>query len=383
MSAKERITAPSGYTSGEFAVGTKCFTVVDKGRKMVVDDGTEDRKIAVRMYYPVNRETVAGKKFAAIFSDAKKAALIKAYHIRNVSDDMNCAEYYEDVPIVSDRKFPLIMFSMGYNAYVECNTFLLCALASRGYIVASVGHAHEALENDYDDGTTDRLDKRINKAMYTSMAGAVLAQNKLMKKKLGYAEADEKFDEFQNKYTPFLKGRTKEWGKDIEKAVEAVKERYADSIDLSRGIGVTGHSLGGCTAYYLCRSNDEFSCGINIDGAMFGDFPEETMEMPFCQISCRQNVNAETKPLLNTNADTYHVIFDDMAHIGFTDAKFFIPVKFISGKLEPKEMFRHLEYCHITFFDKYLKGKDISFDGLQSEKVEYKKIKIENNGVII
>ena len=72
-----------------------------------------------------------------------------------------------------------------------------------------------------------------------------------------------------------------------------------------------------------------------------------------------------------------------MAHIGFTDAKFFIPVKFISGKLEPKEMFRHLEYCHITFFDKYLKGKDISFDGLQSEKVEYKIIKIENSGVKI
>ena len=373
MSGKQKASAPMGYVSGEYAVGTTCFTVVDKNRKKVVDEGTEDRKIAVRMYYPADKDSVAGKKYARLFSEAKLAVIKNEFHIGNVSDDMNYVEYYEDVPF-ADGKFPLIMFSMGYKAYVECNSYLLCALASRGYIIASVGHAYEAIENDYDDGTTDHFDKRIQKAMYTSMIGAVLAQNRFMKKKLGYGEAAEQFDEFQKKYTPYLIGRTGEWRKDMEKALEAVKERYADCIDTSRGIGATGHSLGGCTAYHLCRYNDEFSCGINIDGALFGEFPEKTMEKPFCQISCRQNVNCETRPLLQTNADTYHIIFDDMAHLGFTDAKFYIPVKFISGKLDPDELFRHLVYCHITFFDKYLKGVDIAFEGLQSDKTEYKKI---------
>lgn len=63
-----------------------------------------------------------------------------------------------------------------------------------------------------------------------------------------------------------------------------------------------------------------------------------------------------------------------MKHMGFTDAKFFIPIKMFSGKLDPEEMFRHLSYCHITFFDKYLKGDGISFDGMESDKVTYIKI---------
>lgn len=377
MSEKAKMTAPVGYASGEYAVGTKCFSIVDKDRKKVIGDGTEDRKIAVRMYYPAHKDSAAGKKYGALFSDAKKEAVTKAFHIKNINEDLNYAEFYDDIPIADDKKFPLIMFSMGYDSYVESNSFLLCALASHGYIIASVGHAYEAVENDYEDGSTDLFDKRITKAMYTSTAGALFAQIRLLKKKADNKTAAELFDAFQNKYTPFLKERVTEWKKDIEKALETVKERYSENIDLTRGIGASGHSLGGCLAYYLCRYNDEFACGINIDGALFGEYPDKTMEKPFCQISCRENINCETRPFLGTNADTYHVVFDDMKHIGYTDAKFFIPVKFISGKLAPDELFRHLVYCHITFFDKYLKCSDISFDALPSEKVTYTKINQE------
>lgn len=374
MSGKKKLSSPSGYTSGGYAVGTACFTVTDKGRNRIFGGGTEDRKISVRMYYPADKEAVTGKPYAPIFSEAKKAAVMKAFHVKNIDDDLNFAEYYEDVPAAAGKKFPLIMFSMGYGSYAEANTYLLCALASRGYIIASVGHAYEAVENDYDDGSMDLLDKRVNKAMYTSVLGGMIAQTKLLKKKLDHREALERFEKFQRKYTPYIIGRVDEWRKDIEKALEAVRDRYADHIDLSRGIGASGHSLGGCLAYYLCRYNEEFSCGINMDGGLFGDFPEKTMKKPFCQISCRENINCETRPFVDTEADTYQVVFDDMKHIGYTDAKFFIPIKFISGKLPPEELFRHIVYCHVTFFGKYLKGEDISFDGLPSEKVTYKKI---------
>lgn len=374
MSSEVAKNAPEGYISGEYAVGTKCFTVVDTDRKYVTDDGRGERKISVRMYYPADKEAAVGHKYALLFSEPKKAALMKAYHIKNVSDDQNYAEYYEDVPVSGRGKFPLIMFSMGYRSYVESNTYLLCALASSGYIVASVGHAFEAIENDYEDGSTDELDKRIKKVMYTSTLGAILGQNSILGKKLSQEEALERFDTFQKKYTPFLIERVSEWKKDFDAALKAVRERFADNIDSGCGVGVSGHSLGGCTAYYLCRYGEEYSCGINIDGALFGDYPESTMKKPFCQISCRENINCETRPFFDTAADTYQVVFDDMKHLGFTDAKFFVPVKFIVGKLDAQEMFRHLAYCHITFFDKYLKGRDIAFDGLPSDKITYRKI---------
>lgn len=370
----DRNHAPENYTTGPYAVGTACFSLVDTGRKEVLGGGNGDRKIAVRMYYPADKAAVAGKERAAIFSPSKKAAILKAYHIRNVSDEDNRADYYENVPMAQDQTFPLILFSMGYNSYVESNTYLLCALASQGYVIASVGHAYEAVENDYEDGSADYYDKQINKMMYTSMIGTLFAQSRLLKKKISFGEALAQFEAFQDKYTPYIKGRVPEWEQDMLKALGAVKERYGAHLDLSRGIGASGHSLGGCLAYYLCRYHEEFCCGINIDGGLFGDYPDKPMKKPFCQISCTDNINVETRPFVQTNADTYQVVFDDMKHMGFTDAKFYIPIRALAGKLPPEELFRHLVYCHITFFDRYLKGTDAAFDGLPSEKVHYQKI---------
>ena len=375
--SKEKAVAPKNYVVGKYAVGTSCFSIVDIGRKEVLGDGEGDRKISVRMYYPAAKEDVEGRKRATIFSDAKKTAIMKAYHIRKVSDEMNYADYYENVPVAQGTKFPLIMFSMGYNSYVESNTYLLCALASSGYIVASVGHAYEAVENDYEDGSYDLYDKKINKRMYNGKWKK--AHKNLLKKGFPrnedeYVAALTEFEAFQNEYTPYIMDRVKEWEADILKALGEVKIRYSEHLDLSRGVGASGHSLGGCLAYFLCRYNDEFSCGINMDGGLFGNYPEKIMEKPFCQISCKENVNVETRPLVQTKADTYLVIFEDMKHMGFTDAKFYIPIKMLSGKLDSEEMFRHLMYCHIRFFDQYLKGKDVTFKGMTSDKVHYKMI---------
>ena len=372
--SKERYF-PKGYGFNEYAVGTSCFSIVDTGRREVLGEGQGDRKIAIRMYYPVEKEAVVGKKYAEIFSEQKKKAIMKTYHIKKVNDDMNIAEYYEDVPIANNKKFPLVMFSMGYYSYVEANTYLLCALASAGYIVASVGHAYEAVENDYEDGSYDLYDTKINKIQIENKRKAMAVQKKFLKKALSHEEALNEFEVFQNTYTPYIKGRVIEWKQDIERALEAVKDRYSDYLDQSCGVGMSGHSLGGCLAYYLCRYNDEFSCGINMDGGLFGEYDEKRMKKPFCQISCLEHVNEETRPFVNTDADTYQVVFEDMKHMGFTDAKFYIPIKLLSGKLDSEELFKHLVYCHVTFFDKYLKGVDVDFAELPAKKIHYKKIK--------
>jgi hypothetical protein len=63
-----------------------------------------------------------------------------------------------------------------------------------------------------------------------------------------------------------------------------------------------------------------------------------------------------------------------MKHMGFTDAKFYIPIKALSGKMDSDEMFRHLVCCHRTFFDRYLKGEDVTFSGIPSAQVTYRRI---------
>ena len=349
--------------TGAYAVGTEMFSIIDENRREVLGNAEGNRKITVRMYYPVSKSDVSGKPKAKIFSDRKAEALSKAYHIKDFSKFPNEADYYENAEAVKGEKFPLIIYNHGYNSYVECNTFLCCELASNGYVVASVGHAYEAIENDYQDGSFDYYDKSLNKKVTTPYVPAVVAQMKILyNKKLDSRQAYKAFDAFQRKYCSFMMERSEEWCRDTMTALAEIKNRYGEIIDFSNGIAATGHSFGGSTAYRLCQCYDEFSCGVNIDGALFGEYSGMTMHKPFYQIGCKENMNVETKPFLDTTAPVYYTQFKDMKHIGFTDAKFFVPIKMLVGKLEPMEMYSRLIKCHLNFFDKYMKNKDITLE---------------------
>lgn len=363
---------PQNYVSGKYAVGTETFSLTDESRKEQLGSAGGNRRIAVRMYYPAVKEEAAGKSRAAVFSEKKLNAVKKAFYIRKADEQMMHADYYENIPH-ADGKYPLILFNHGYNSYVEANTFLCIELASHGYIVASVGHAFEAVENDYEDGSFDLYDRKINKMMYTSMIKAMLFQMKLLKKKLSPEDAYDRFRHFQEAYVPYLKGRLPEWRKDGLCVLNALRERYSEWIDFSCGVGASGHSFGGASAYDLCQRVENIVCGINIDGGVFGEFDGLTMTKPFFQICCRENYNVETKPLLDTDAPVHYAIFSGMKHIGFTDAKFYLPTKALIGKMDSQIMYSHLSDIHIRFFDKYLKklpGTEMPCG--ESDGVEYR-----------
>lgn len=344
------------YITGIYAVGTETFTIEDHERTEILGSRGGSRKIAVRVYYPTDKETVKDMERADIFTERKLKALEKAYHFnaKKIAPEMLKADYYEGATHVENQKFPLIIYNHGYNAYAECNTFLCCELASNGYIVASVGHAYEAIANEYEDGTYDLYDKKINKMMYDSVIKTLIAQGKLMKAKGTPEELFEQFDVFQKEHCKYIIDRIPEWAKDTMCAVSELKIRYTEWIDFSKGIGATGHSMGGATAYYLCQHEEEFACGINIDGGLFGDYEGMVMKRPFLQICCKENYNVQTRPLFNTEAPVQCEIFEDLKHLGFTDVKFFIPLKMLVGKMDANEMYNRLSKLHLDFFEKYL-----------------------------
>lgn len=353
----KKINLPD-YITGEYAVGTETFTVTDDTRTEQLGPKTGPRKIAVRVYYPTEKANVKGLEKADVLSERKANALAKVYLVKIKDPSILKGDYYENAPHAENKKFPLIIYNHGYNAYVECNTFLCCLLASNGYIVASVGHAYEAVINEYEDGTFDLYDKNINKIMYDQGAmKAVLAQRKILKAKGSPEELFEKFDDFQKKHCNYILERIPQWAADTMCAVNALKTRYVDRIDFSKGIGATGHSLGGATAYYLCHHEADFICGINIDGGVFGNYDGLIMKKPFIQICCRENYNVVTRSLIHTEAPVQCEIFEDMKHLGFTDAKFYIPFKMLAGKMDANEMHDRLSSLHLDFFEKYLKNK--------------------------
>lgn len=344
----------------KYEIGTTVFSFADDSRKELLGQGTGKRKITVRLYYPVMSSNIEGMKKAPYVSKNKWECLCKMYHLPKSSSIVNEVDIYENAPMIEGKKFPLVLYNHGYSGYIEANTYLCMEIVSRGYIVASIGHSNEGLCTEYDDGSFVPFDKKINKMMYQKGAiRAMLAQSKLLKKKGSVEEIYKEFLKFENEHTPYIVGRLKEWSADTLCALRKVKEKYADNIDLTNGVAATGHSMGGALAYYLCQTSDEISCGLNIDGALFGDYREMTLTKPFFQISCKENWNVESAVLLQRKAPVYCAIFDNMKHIGYTDAKFFIPIKMIVGKMDAMKMHNYLTKCHIFFLDKYLKKLDV------------------------
>ena len=345
--------------TGEYGVGTFTYTVYnDRDEVMKIGKGTK-RSITARVYYPVLKESCVGCSKPVCLSENMIKGLKSAFKVApNFKKDPkgNISECYLNAPRIEDKKFPLVMFNHGYKSYREGNSFLCIELASHGYAVISVAHTYEGLCTEFDDGSFVFFDKTITRKMYDPMIGGMIAMLKLIKAKGSNEELAKKFDEAQRKYCRFLMDRLPEWIKDNEAALKYAKDNLSDLIDFTKGVGVSGHSFGGNVAYALCAKNPDFTCGINIDGALFGDYSDVTQTKPFMQLSCSDNENVVSRVYLRHTKPVYKVLVKEMKHMGFSDAKHLIPIRSIVGKLDADVAHRIVCKCHLEFFDTFLKG---------------------------
>ena len=343
--------------SGEYAVGTFTYTVKDVREEVMAPYGM--RSVAARVYYPVLKESVKDLQKIRYMSPDMAKGMKSVFKVEPKLGEgglENTSECYENAPRIPGMRFPLIVFNHGYNSFREGNSFLCIDLASHGYVVLSVTHTMEAICTEFDDGSVVFFDKSIIRKMYDPMIGGLVAMYKLTKFKGSLEEAAEKFDEVANKYCRFLIDRTPEWVNDTDAAVEYARNNLSDLIDFDKGIGCSGHSMGGNTAYALCTQNPDYVCGVNIDGGLFGDYKDAVLTKPFLQISCKDNERVVTRVYLKHTKPVYKVLFRDMTHIGFADCKYIIPMKSQVGKLAPDLMHDNLCKAHLEFFDAYLKG---------------------------
>ena len=343
--------------TGEYAVGTLTYTVWNDREETLPRGGM--RSVAARVYYPVLKESVTDLPKARALSDNMLKGFRRTFMVspgpgRHPGGGLS--ECYSGAPMIPGKKFPLVMFNHGYGSYREGNSFLCIDLASHGYVVISVAHSLEGICTEPDDGTALFYDRTLTKKMYKPMAGGILAMLRLTKARGSTEELARRFDEAQRKYCAFMMGRLPEWMKDTEAALGYAKRELSGLIDFERGVGVSGHSFGGDTAYALCARDPDFVCGVNMDGALFGDYTKDVQTRPFLQISCADNENAAARAYLRHTKPIYKAVFRDMKHMGFADAKYLIPIRSSVGRLDADVLHENLCECHLAFFDAYLKG---------------------------
>lgn len=311
-------------------VGTCIITSVDEKRKEKLGKIGGNRVISARLYY------------SAIYDGEPRVMLKNAV-----------GEMYQS-PEINKGSYPLIIYNHGYGSYMEANNKLCCELVQNGYFVASVGHAYESDPLELADGSSIELDHSIKKRQINPRISGTVEAIKMKKVKGTPEEMYEAFYSFQRRYCMFLNERLLEWADDVRCIENILKKNYSDYIDLKKGIGVTGHSFGGNLSYFMCMNYKEYVCGINIDGAIFGEYRGQRMEKAFLQICNSGNAAVVSKSLLDTDAPVEYEIFDGTTHMGFTDLTFFCKSKLMMGKMNSEEMSKKLIKLHLQFFDKYL-----------------------------
>lgn len=368
---------------GEYTVGLAEMSFTDSSRQGVFEFApNESREIPILIFYPSDdtqgreRSLYSFKEEAEAFKKASKGLVsaknqfmrIHAYRDLSLSEKLKC--------------YPVVFFNHGYSSHMMQNVVLCCDLASRGYIVISVGHPYEASALKYPDGRIVMASEAIGSDFKQTMR-RIQPKFKSMKKQ---TYSDEQIRPaaagfFGDVQSSKVWKHIRIWADDnifIADMLEQLNELSSDSLfagklDLEHGIGITGHSYGGCTASQVCLDDPRFVCGINIDAPTYGDYWDQDLQKPFMILGSElMDLLARPNFLANSN-DAYLIIVEDSQHMDFTDMIFYagqLKLLKLLGKRDQTLLRDVLSLYHLAFFERYLKQNEKShLDGLKFEGV--------------
>ena len=222
---------------GPYPVGTFSMMLVDEARdELYSGTAGEPRRVMVQVWYPAEPEP--GAQFGPWVEDPEVISPAISEFLGFPSFFLDHLKYanghaFPGAPVSNQaEKFPLLLFSHGWNGFRSQNTFQMVALASHGYIVAAPDHTYGAVATVFPNGDVSFVNRE---ALPTGM---------------GLTE-----DEFMT--AARLLGA--QWAGDLSFILDVLWEGQTngylgilkDRLDFQR-VGALGHSTGGGAAIQFC-----------------------------------------------------------------------------------------------------------------------------------
>ncbi len=307
---------------------------------------------------PSGSHTVATKKYTWVDTNR-----LDGYAKKGKNRELTVEFWY---PESTDEKYPLVVFSHGAFGFSGSNHSTFMELASHGYVVASIGHSHQALYTLDTSGKLTTADPDF-------IAKAIRIN------------ADEDPNHAQDSFTTtrkWMKLRTEDEHFILDTILAESKKADGQTpfsrIDTEK-IGLMGHSLGGASSAQVGREREDIDAVIVLDGTMLGE------EVVFEDNSVVLNDKPYPIPLLNVYAQdhytsaknllgdaysnfhtshyalvSYETVIKDSGHLNFTDLPIFSPflAKILGvGKVDAWYCIETMNTIVLEFFDSFLRGK--------------------------
>ncbi|MFF3072019.1 alpha/beta hydrolase family protein [Kitasatospora sp. NPDC057904] len=230
--------------TGPFAAGEEVLHLTDPDRTDPWVPAAGPRQLTVSMFYPAR----PGTGEAAPYMTPGEAQNFLATRVPpgtglRPQDLVDTKTYAYTGAKAAGGKHPLVVLSPGFENPHATLTGLAADLASRGYVVALVGHTYEDSGETLADGSTP---------------GCALCDS----------GAPDSLPDSRAKDVSFvldrLTGHHPVW-------------RLAHLIDRDR-IGMAGHSIGGASTLNAMAADERILAGVNMDGSFFPPVPTDKLD---------------------------------------------------------------------------------------------------------
>ncbi len=342
-----RIPTPSG----EFGVGTLSYEMVDESRQEIYSGKDEVRRYMIQIWYPA--DVKATDKRAPWMENAEIFAPAIATYIDLPSfflDHLTLTDIpaYSNADVaVSEKLFPIIFFSHGWNGFNSQNAGQALELASRGYVVIGMQHTYGAVTTVFPDGTIAPNNPKALPA-----------------------------DRLDPNYEDIARVLVDQWAGDMKDTLDFLTEAnsdenslFAGKLDLER-VGAYGHSTGGGGVIQFCGTDPRCKAVLGMDPFM-RPVSAEVIASGVSQPSFymfSQGWRDDKESISNRFFWQFHpnvqnsfgvISIDGTKHFDFSDLPLFSPIAPQLGLKGPLNGARVTEIVNaylISFFEQTLNG---------------------------
>jgi len=362
--------------SGSYSVGKATFHFVDRSRlETLTEDPGDYREFDAYVWYPADpakgskvspykihqpvvgsiveagSDTIPGGPPDIVFSHLK---LMKS-------------NSYPDAPVISGAgPFPVIGFSCGFLSDPEEYQLQFEELASHGYVVFSLNQPYESKSVVHPDGRVVPFVNSHAEEFHKCSKAALPLWEKFSKtsdkmEREAIIREVLKVETFMDRIFRIRTADMQHTIDELAKMNSGVQESpFRGRLDMAR-LGVFGHSGGGAVAGHCCVSDPRFKAGVNMDGFQFGDVMDGEVHQPFMFMYSEQFEDANAAMMGSFKNAAYVMTVKGSTHMDFSDNPYVLPITKrmgMSGKIPAKRMANIINSYLLSFFDKYLKGKD-------------------------
>lgn len=338
--------------SGEFGVGTLSYEMIDESRQEIYSGKDEARRYMIQIWYPADVKPT--DKRAPWMENAEIFAPAIATYIDLPSfflDHLTLTDIpaYTNADVASsDRLFPIIFFSHGWNGFNSQNAGQALELASRGYVVVGMQHTYGAVTTVFPDGTIAPNNPK-----------ALPANGR------------------EPNYEDVARILVDQWAGDMKDTLDFLTEANSDEsnpftgkLDLER-VGAYGHSTGGGGVIQFCGTDPRCKAVLGMDPFM-RPVSAEVIASGVSQPSFymfSQGWRDDTESISNRFFWEFHpnakeslgvISIDGTKHFDFSDLPLFSPIAPQLGLKGPLNGARVTEIVNaylIGFFEQTLNGK--------------------------